>query len=123
MSYSTDPLHIAVTKSRGVTIDWTDGHRSEFSCALLRDQCPCATCSGSHGTEPQRTDYSTPAPPANPFQMYKPKIRMNSIEEVGAYAFRIDWNDGHSAGIYSFDFLRRLCPCEDCKIARQEGRL
>lgn len=123
MTISTDPLHIAVSKSRGVTIDWTDGHRSEYSCELLRDQCPCATCSGAHGAEPQRTDYSAPRPPANPFQMYKPKIRMNSIEEVGSYAFRIDWNDGHNAGIYSFDFLRRLCPCDDCRTARQEGRL
>jgi DUF971 family protein len=123
MTVSTDPLHIAVSKSKGVTIDWSDGHRSAYSCELLRDECPCATCTGAHGTEPEKTSYSTPQPAANPFQMYKPAIRMNSIEEVGSYAFRVNWNDGHNAGIYSYEYLRGLCPCDDCSSARQEGRL
>ncbi|MFI5304933.1 MAG: hypothetical protein ACHQYP_09090 [Nitrospiria bacterium] len=24
------------------------------------------------------------------------------------------WSDGHSTGIYSFDLLRKICPCESC---------
>ncbi|MGJ5818682.1 gamma-butyrobetaine hydroxylase-like domain-containing protein [Paludibaculum fermentans] len=123
MTISTDPLHLAVSKSKGIKIDWSDGHKSDYSCELLRDECPCATCTGAHGTEPQRTDYSKPAPAADPFQMYKPKIRMNNIEEVGTYAVRIDWNDGHNAGIYSYEHLRRICPCAECMKLRQEGRL
>ena len=31
-----------------------------------------------------------------------------SIEPVGNYAISILWSDGHSAGIYRFDFLREL---------------
>ncbi len=115
---SSTPLHIAVSKSRGVTIDWSDGHKSEFSNEYLRDECPCASCTGAHGTEPQRSNYSAeakPAAPASPFQMFKPKLRMDSIEEVGAYAIRIYWNDGHNTGIYSFDHLRSICPCKQCK--------
>ncbi len=38
--------------------------------AYLRDECPCASCTGAHGTEPQKTNYS--AAPASPFPMYKP---------------------------------------------------
>ena len=41
---------------------------------------------------------------------------MNDIEEVGAYAVRIHWNDGHNAGIYSFEHLRRICPCAECAV-------
>lgn len=114
---SSNPLHIAVTKSRGVAIDWADGHKSEFSNEYLRDECPCASCTGAHGTEPQRSKYTEEAnaPAANPFQMFKPRLRMDSIEEVGSYAIRIYWNDGHNSGIYSFDYLRSICPCPQCR--------
>lgn len=46
--------------------------------------------------------------------MYKPALRMNSVEAVGSYAIRIYWNDGHNSGIYSFDHLRKICPCAEC---------
>jgi len=125
MPISTDPLHIAVSKSRGLKIDWADGHSSDYPVAWLRDECPCATCTGAHGTTPQKTTYSLPeAPdPAIPFPMFKPRLKMNHIEEVGTYAVRIDWNDGHNAGLYSYDYLRRICPCPDCAQARAEGNL
>jgi DUF971 family protein len=55
--------------------------------------------------------------------MYRPKLKMNRIEEVGTYAFRVDWNDGHTAGIYSYEYLRRICPCPECERLRREGRL
>lgn len=108
---AADPEHIAISKSTGIKIDWRDGHHSDFSLAYLRDECPCATCTGAHGTEPQKSNYSNP----NPFPMFKPALKMNSVEPVGQYAIRIYWNDGHSSGIYSFDHLRRICPCEQCR--------
>ena len=123
MTISSDPLHIAVSKSKGIKIDWADGHRSDLGCALLRDECPCASCTGAHGTEPERTEYSAPKAAASPFEMYKPVLKMASIEEVGTYAVRIHWSDGHNTGIYSFDHLRRICPCAECRKAREEGTL
>ena len=114
---SSDPLHIAVSKSKGVAIDWADGHRSEYVNAYLRDACPCASCTGAHGDEPRKSSYAQA--PAGPFQMFTPKLRMNSIEEVGSYALRIRWSDGHNTGIYSFDHLRAICPCPACTALRQ----
>jgi DUF971 family protein len=108
---ATEPEHIAISKSAGIKIDWKDGHHSDFRLEYLRDECPCATCTGAHGTEPQKSNYANPSP----FQMYKPKLKMNSVEPVGRYALRIFWNDGHSTGIYSFDHLRAICPCDECK--------
>ena len=110
-----DPEHIAISKSKGIEIDWKDGHHSSFSVAYLRDECPCASCTGSHGTEPQKTNFSKPQ--TNPFQMYKPAPKMDHVEPVGNYAVRIHWNDGHSSGIYSYDHLRRICPCAECQAA------
>ncbi|MDQ2841137.1 MAG: DUF971 domain-containing protein [Acidobacteriota bacterium] len=111
---AADPEHIAISKSAGIKIDWRDGHHSDYSLAYLRDECPCATCTGAHGTEPQRSTYSKP----EPFPMFKPALKMNSVEPVGQYAVRVYWNDGHSSGIYSFEHLRKICPCEKCQSSR-----
>lgn len=114
---TTEPEHIAISKSKGISIDWADQHHSEYTLAYLRDSCPCATCTGAHGTEPQKSKYSQPA---DPFQMYKPALKMLDVEPMGHYAIQIVWNDGHSSGIYSWDYLRGICPCEVCRGARGE---
>ena len=110
-----EPEHIAISKSKGIKIDWKDSHHSEYALGYLRDECPCATCTGAHGTEPQKSSY---AAPANPFQMFTPTLKMNGVEEVGHYAIKIQWSDGHNTGIYSYDHLRKICPCPECRAAR-----
>lgn len=105
----TRPDHIAVSKSGGIKIDWRDGHRSEYAIQYLRDRCPCSTCSGAHGGA-----HAKPEPAASPFQMYKPTLKMLDVERVGNYALRIKWNDGHDTGIYSWGYLRTICPCAVC---------
>ena len=113
-----DPEHIAISKSKGIRIDWKDGHHSILPLGLLRDECPCATCTGAHGTEPQKTDYAKQeAAPASPFQMFKPTLKMLDVEAVGNYAIKINWSDGHSTGMYSWEVLRKMCPCAECRPA------
>jgi DUF971 family protein len=46
--------------------------------------------------------------------MFKPKLTAKSAHAVGNYALQIDFNDGHTAGIFSFDYLRTICPCQEC---------
>ena len=110
-----DPEHIAISKSTGIKIDWRDGHHSDYGLAYLRDECPCATCTGAHGREPQKSNYSKEL-----FPMFKPALKMTAVEPVGHYAVRIHWNDGHSTGIYSFDHLRKICPCAECRAVREQ---
>src|SRR5690349_10619975 len=114
-----EPEHIAISKSKGIKIDWKDGHRSEYDLGYLRDECPCATCTGAHGTTPQKTNYAAASsahkPAADPFKMFTPTLKMLNVEPVGGYAIRIDWSDGHSTGIYSFDYLREICSCVACR--------
>jgi DUF971 family protein len=114
MPISTDPEHIAISKSKGVQIDWKDGHHSDYPIGYLRDKCPCATCAGTHGAPPRQGES---AQPASPFPMFKPVLKIDRVEPVGNYAIRIHWNDGHSAGIYSYDHFRRVCPCPGCRAA------
>ena len=106
---TTDPEHIAISKSSGIKIDWKDGHTSEYTLEYLRDKCPCAACTGAHGTPPRQPAGSAP------FQMYQPKLKILDVEQVGHYAIRINWSDGHNSGIYSWDHFREICPCEACK--------
>ena len=50
--------------------------------------------------------------------MFKALARPTEVEPVGKYGIRFTWNDGHQHGIYSWEFLREHCPCQDCKAAR-----
>jgi DUF971 family protein len=95
-----------------ISIDWSDGHRSAYPYGYLRDRCPCATCGGSRPT-------SEPQPAQLPMIGVKP-LKPDRAELVGRYALQIFWNDGHSSGIYTFDYLRELCPCPDCELARDK---
>ncbi|TAM79149.1 MAG: DUF971 domain-containing protein [Acidobacteria bacterium] len=95
-----------------LVIEWADGHQSAFSYQYLRDRCPCATCLDSNTRAPQR-------PGLLPMFGSGP-LKPEKAELVGRYALQIFWNDGHSTGIYTFDYLRDLCPCEDCEAAREK---
>lgn len=109
---SIRPLGVTADRHvRLLTIEWSDGHASRYPFSLLRYACPCAECRGGHenmGGPPApevftRADEDTPA------------TRLQNLEAVGAYALTIAWEDGHHYGIYNWNFLRELCPCEICR--------
>ena len=82
-------------------IAWEDGHESTYGLRYLRGFCPCAHCQG-HG----KSGWKFVA-------VDDPSI--TKIEAKGNYAVSIDFSDGHTTGIYSFDTLRELCPCDSCQ--------
>jgi DUF971 family protein len=95
-----------------LVIEWADGHHSSYSYPYLRDRCPCATCLDS---EPAPSWESGPLP-----MFGSGPLKPENAELVGRYALQIYWSDGHSTGIYTFDYLRELCPCADCESAREK---
>jgi|SRR5450432_2893919 DUF971 family protein len=105
-------IKIHVKTGAGVDITWTDGHASHFDFPLLRENCPCATCNDERGKKEEAIPLTPISSPLLP--MFKPKARAQSATQVGNYAIQISFNDGHATGIYSYEYLRMLCPCEEC---------
>ena len=100
-------------ENNSVVVEWTDGHRSIYPYAYLREKCPCATCTGAHGTGERPT--ARPAVTSTVLPIYEEPVKPKEAELVGRYAVQINWSDGHSTGIYSFSYLREMCPCPECK--------
>lgn len=102
------PASITASRSKGLLIiDWDDGHHSQYPLAGLRAACPCAECKGGHDKM---------GGPGSPDMLSIPLRTVDSsvlsrLESVGNYAVQPFWQDGHSYGIYNWEYLRQLCPC------------
>jgi DUF971 family protein len=103
------PLEMEKDGPDGLKIQWSDGHLSSYKFADLRKACPCASCRGTHEERPSGS-LSLFVLPDNATDLLSP----SEIVPVGRYAYTIVWKDGHSAGIYSYDYLRQLCQCSEC---------
>ena len=123
MTPSTTPTRLHLKKDERLEIDWADGLRGVYGVSYLRSMCPCAQCrtvrEGPGGAAP-------PPPPAAAEGVQPPKkkktqltvlpgnysrpLQAVSAELVGNYGIRIDWSDAHGSGIYSFQYLREICP-------------
>jgi DUF971 family protein len=121
---SLDPKSVKVNLStgRGVDIEWTDGHGSHYSFAFLRDACPCALCNDERQKARREPGEPQAAAPGT-LPIFKPAMKPTSAEGVGKYAIKFHWNDGHDLGIYSWKFLREVCPCQACKIVREAAQV
>ena len=120
MAVATHPTGIHIdSPKREMRITWADGHASAYPFDLLRKECPCATCN-----EERAQRKTEEASPLSLKLTTKPILRAGEarIEEaspVGRYAIQFRWNDGHETGIYTWDFLRGLCPCAECARPRE----
>ncbi len=116
MTISPRPTKITANREKAeLTIVWDDGHVSVYSFSLLRHACPCAECMGGHENmrrDPDPVVFYLPAEDS-------PRTRLHLIEGVGNYGLNIIWEDGHRYGIYNWDYLRKLCPCEACQRERE----
>jgi DUF971 family protein len=116
---AVEPTRVKVNKTEGtgMDIEWKDGHKSSWNFRWLRDACPCATCH-----EEREKDGREPgvpkASPANVLPLYQDPPRPVSVTPTGRYAIAFGWNDGHTSGIYSWEFLRRHCTCRECTALR-----
>lgn len=97
------PVEINHMREKGlVRITWDDGHVGDYPREYLRGYCPCALCQGHDAA--MGTKFIS-----------VPDAKLAEISAVGNYAIQFRWEDGHSTGIYTYDYLRSLCPCPGCK--------
>jgi len=104
------PRKVAVDGPR-VSIEWSDGHASVFSHKRLREACPCALCKGE--APPLGGSAVIPLTVAVPAGVSATRYSM-----VGRYAIAFAWSDGHTSGIYPYEYLLEMCECEACAKAR-----
>jgi DUF971 family protein len=110
-------VKVNVTTGTGLDIEWKDGHQSHYSFQYLRDACPCALCDDARpkqGRDPGDPEKSEPGS----LPMFKAMAKPLETAGVGRYAIRFKWNDNHESGIYSWEFLRQWCPCQQCRGRR-----
>lgn len=82
-----------------ISILWDDGRRCVYPHRMLRLRCPCASC----------VDEMTGRPRLDPDTVPE-DVRAVDHMPVGNYAIQFLWSDAHYTGIYTFRFLRAICP-------------
>jgi DUF971 family protein len=94
-----NPTHIQLIGNE-VAIVWNDGQESYFTGEFLRAASPSADNLG------ERDIFGTQYGGDGPRQF--PGVSVLTYEQVGNYAIRFDFSDGHRTGLYTYDYLRRL---------------
>ena len=99
------PVEIRLKRAeRALEIDFDDGRHFHYPAELLRVESPSAEVQG-HG------------PSQKQIVAGRAHVGIMELEPVGNYAIRINWSDGHNTGIYSYEHLRAICQCAECRAA------
>ncbi len=83
------------TTSRVLEVHFDDGTHFELPFEYLRAFSPSAEVKGHGGGE-------------GILQTGKENVGISSVEPVGNYALRLNFDDGHNTGLYSWSFLHEL---------------
>jgi len=83
-----------------LAIAWNDGTESFLGLEVLRRNCPCAMCGGEPDVlgRIERPEVSYTAK----------SFLLRGWQIVGGYAVQPGWEDGHSTGLYTFPYLRKI---------------
>jgi DUF971 family protein len=104
------PTEIKKTGPREITVRWDDGHVSVFHTKYLRSECMCANCvneiTGQRMLDADKVSE---------------EITVTGAEHVGRYGVKFIFSDRHDDGIYTWERLRQLCPCQECSEEKQKS--
>lgn len=87
-------------RSRELEIAFSDGARYSMPYEFLRVHSPSAEVRG-HG------------PGQEVLQTGKRDVNVLGVEPVGSYAMKIEFDDGHDSGLYTWEYLRYLGKQQD----------
>ncbi len=100
------PVHIDLQKDRGLRVRWGDGVESYYPIGLLRRLSPSADMRELRRAMETNPLTVLPDAPAGG------GIEATDAELVGNYAIRITFSDGHSSGIFTWEYLRQIDPAQ-----------
>ena len=108
---STAPSEIRLRRrSRVLEISYPDGTRDALSFEYLRTHSPSAEVQG-HG------------PGQDVLQIAKENVEVTRVDQIGRYAVRLVFSDGHDTGLYTWKYLRELAAGQESNWARYLKRL
>jgi len=82
-------------KSRVLEIAFDDGARFRLPCEYLRVYSPSAEVRG-HTPDQAR------------LQVGKESVNIRDLQQIGSYAVKIVFDDGHKSGLYDWQYLYKL---------------
>lgn len=82
-------------KSRTLEVAYDDGARFRLPCEYLRVYSPSAEVRGH-------------SPDSATLQVGKEQVNITDLQQVGRYAAKIFFDDGHSSGLYDWQYLYKL---------------
>lgn len=82
-------------KSRVLEIAFDDGARFRLPCEYLRVYSPSAEVRGH-------------TPDQAKLQVGKEGVNITDLKQIGSYAVKIVFDDGHSSGLYDWQYLYKL---------------
>ncbi len=83
-----------------LSLQWDNGEDSYLDASLLRSESPSADNKGETNIFGQVSGGQA--------KREFPDIEIIKVNPVGNYAIRIIFSDGHSTGIFSWEYLRSL---------------
>jgi DUF971 family protein len=104
------PTEITLDRKRHVLALAYGDKVHELSFEMLRVYSPSAEVRG-HG------------PGQEVLQVGKRGVDISELEPVGMYAVRPTFSDGHNSGIFSWDYLHKLCVEKDLLWQEYVGRI
>lgn len=96
-------------ESRELVIGYADAH-FVLSAEFLRVHSPSAEVQGHNSV-------------GGVLPRHKEDVSINAIEQVGNYAVKIRFSDGHDTGLYSWDWLYKLCTEQDALWQEYQEKL
>lgn len=105
------PLEIRVRENKQfLSIAFKADEIYELSAELLRVESPSAEVKGHSGDEKKIVSG-------------KKNVKIKALEPVGHYALKIIFDDGHSTGIYTWEYLQELGETQDSLWSQYLGNL
>ena len=99
------PTGLEKTDQRQLRITWSDGIEQLLPFRAVRDGCQCATCGEKRKAKSENVD-PTSLPVLTEAGLEP--LDIVRMRPVGNYAYNIQFSDGHTTGVFTFELLRSL---------------
>ncbi len=101
------PIRIDIQKQKGLALQWSDGRTTFYSVVYLRKMSPSADM---RHLRQEITKNPLTVLPSALMQRSTQELTISDAQLAGHYALKIEFSDGHTTGIYSWDYLREIDP-------------